>query len=430
MKKLLTLKEFKEQGFLEEGCYFKLSLDPKDLTEEEFLQEQSLRNGDEEVQLFRYTKEINSDNGKIHLLGEPTKDTVGLEGMYGYNNAISIISEFCKDRFSIPSEMEARNINIDEQEKLPSNLQYGEYWISKTYFKEYNGIRAFGVVYFDNGYLYKSLLSIDDDDMPIRVRAVRPIISIYGQNVRIIVGKFNNGKKADTAYEIVIIRAINKKKEDGNCIKGETLTIEEFSKRGLLKEGCWFKFYLDTSVSSELKKDVTGYTKVQDIKNELGAKCFFRYTKVLNDSKELRLLGEPINCMLYLSGKKGYENGPLVIELFCKTKFSYGTEIEARSITWDEQEELPIDLQYGEYWLPEKYRRCNMLAMQCIRGTELTYVCLYRESNKEKQSKIGTGCEFNSVRPIIKLCSQRIKILIGEKYDGRDQKTAYEIVIE
>lgn len=429
MQELLTIEEFKKRGLLKEGICFSQKLTPnvnykleKSLTG--FKKDQIIRNQFGETYLFRYTSSI-SDGNDLKLVGEPISSGFFLKGIAGSQNVSIIVDTFCRVKFGISDEIEARSITMAEQEKLPSTFQRGIYLLPETYFNQYNGIQLWGIFYCENGIIDKHFQALDEKEIGTISCEVRPVISLRGSNIRILVDK----DRTDEAYGIVVLGDISKK-ADTLSKQTTSLSLEEFLKTNPLEDGTWFRLHLNPQVYSELGKNTTGYTKVQEIKNQTGETWLFRYVEILNRyEKETILLGEPISCDLYLGGKKGYEMGSFAINSFCNVKFSLQNNIDARSITLEEQQNLPHFLKYGEYWLPEQYHTGRYQGIQCIIDGRLTYLCLYIEKDNTPKSKTGAGCDCNSVRPVISLHGKNVSITVGELFNGMTSDTPYDINI-
>lgn len=431
MQQLLAIEEFLKQGLLQEGAWFKLTLDQQvdfRLARKDtgVGKTQKIYNA-EDNQFFRYVKEINAERG-LQLLGEPGVELLSLRGYTGYKNCKQNIQTFCEVKYGTEGEISARSITAEEQEILPESFKYGQYWLPKTYFSKVENVRIYGVFYAEGKEVDKDFLQLEEDSYT-GIERVRPVISLYGANVKILVDNKHNGKKQETAYEIVAGVMVTKKV---SCAprKVEIISQKEFIQRNLLQEGCWFRLTLDDTVSTKLDKSLTGYSKDQDIKNVSGETCLFRYTRKLHIFEKLTLLGEPSEYTVYLNGRKSYDNGSIIIQKACEDKYGIQGKIEARSIAWEEYDELSYELREGEYWLPEKYASGKVLGQQCVLGKNLTYLCLYKEKYEDGKPKKMSGCDCLPIRPVIYLASDKVKIAIGEDADGRDMATPYEIVIE
>ncbi len=434
MPELLSVDEFKNRKLLKEGCWFKMRLDieasctlESQVTGVEEIQ--TITNQEEEKHLFRYTKHIGCDKD-ITLVGQPSTILLSLRGETGYRNGEEVIKTFCETKFGRPGEVEARSITSEEQNKLTEGFRYGQYWLPETYNVQYRGIIILGLAYWEAGIKEKSFLALDDESYT-RTRSVRPVISLFGTNVRILVDKEHSGKEADKPYEIVFLNEKQKtSKVKKKSERTELITTEEFSSRGLLREGEWFKVSLNPDGKVKLEKNETGYSKVQELENKNGETWLFRYTADINDGGDIKLLGEPSDCTLFLGGRKGHELGRLAIKSFCEAKYSIPGQIDACSIVWKEQVSLAPEFQYGEYWLPKRYKKDQILGMQCVSGERILSVYLYRERTEGGKRKNESGSDCNSVRPVILLKGEQIRIRVGEKRDGKTAESAYEIVIE
>ena len=98
------------------------------------------------------------------------------------------------------------------------------------------------------------------------------------------------------------------------------LTMAEFKGKGLLEEGCWFSLKLDESVDTKLGIEFTGAKNVQFVANLEDETHFFRYTKELDEGKDITLLGEPSRPILILGGITGSQNAIEIIDTFCNLK--------------------------------------------------------------------------------------------------------------
>jgi len=139
----------------------------------------------------------------------------------------------------------------------------------------------------------------------------------------------------------------------------ELLTLEEFIKRGLLKEGSWFTQKLNPSIGSKLDTALTGFERTQIVKNQAEEFYSFRYTEKINDGSVVKLIGEPSSSGALLKGIVGSENISVILNTICKIKFSVPNEIEAHSISFEEHSQLPPDFQYGTYLLPKAYFKAH-----------------------------------------------------------------------
>lgn len=196
--RLLTVKEFLSQYAKISSYWFIYHLVPR-----KFEIRHVIRNGWSQCfeNIYGETHLLSGRGRKdntLILLGEPTKERLRLSESLGYDFGPDGIHELCKEKFSVSKQVSARSITFDENKYVyRANMVY---WLPKN--GEYH--QMWGIDHYDGVYYYNNSTHLWDVYDLEGCFPVRPIVSFYGDKVRIGVSEINNGTK-ERPFEIFVL---------------------------------------------------------------------------------------------------------------------------------------------------------------------------------------------------------------------------------
>lgn len=207
--RLLTVKEFLSQYAKISSYWFIYHLVPKKFEIRHVSWPQCFENIYGETHLL--SGRGRKDNTLI-LLGEPTKEKLFLSGYHDCDFGPGAIHELCMEKFSVSKQVSARSITFDENERQYYDRHDREYWLPKDgeYHEKWGHYHFRGV--YCNFSTSTGLRNIVTEYINMNFERagvgesfpVRPVVSFYGDKVRIGVSEVQNGTE-EKPFEIFVL---------------------------------------------------------------------------------------------------------------------------------------------------------------------------------------------------------------------------------